>query len=403
MFNSKAKKWVTGREDIFNKLKKAIPADAKVIWIHCASLGEFEQGRPLIEKLRSQYKQYKILLTFFSPSGYEIQKKYSGADWIFYLPLDGARNANHFLDIVHPQLVIFVKYEYWYYYLKTINQRKIPLLLISALFTKDMIFFSWHGSLYRKMLSKFNHIFVQTPASKQLIDGLDLANTCSVAGDTRYDRVIEIAAASYNITEIEKFIGKSKCIIAGSTWPEDELVLQKAFSEINNIQTKLIIAPHEINEKHLLTIKALFPNCTFFSDLHKTSELTADNNVMIIDNIGMLSTLYKYAKITYVGGGLKPNGVHNVLEAAVYGKPVLFGPYYHKYAEAVELVKAGGGLPFTDEKRNGLMLKEIISALLINQEEYNYRCDAAEKFVESNRGATQIITQYIQENRLLTS
>lgn len=253
------------------------------------------------------------------------------------------------------------------------------------------------------MLSMFDHIFVQTPASKQLIDGLNLAITCSVAGDTRYDRVIEIAAASKNITEIEKFIGDNKCIIAGSTWPEDELVLQKSFSEINNPSIKLIIAPHEINEKHLLTIKELFPNCILFSDLQKTNERTADSKVFIIDNIGMLSSLYKYATITYVGGGLNSGGVHNVLEAAVYGKPVLFGPYYHKYAEAVELVKAGGGLPFTDEKRNGIMLKEIIKALLINQEEYNYRCNAAEKFVQSNNGATETITQYIQENRLLTS
>ena len=403
MYNSKAKKWVNGRKEIFSRLEKAIPADAKIIWFHCASLGEFEQGRPVIESLRSQYKEHKILLTFFSPSGFEVQKNYAGADWVFYLPLDGSRNATKFLDIAHPELVIFVKYEYWFYYLKTINQRKIPLLLISALFTNDMIFFKWYGSLYRKMLTMFNHIFVQTPASKQLIDKVDLSLNSSVAGDTRYDRVIEIAAASKNIIEIEKFIGGNKCIIAGSTWPEDELVLQKAFSKINDPSIKLIIAPHEINEKHLSSIKELFLDCVFLSHLHKPNQLTPNCNILIIDNIGMLSSIYKYATITYVGGGLKISGVHNVLEAAVYAKPVLFGPYYYKYAEAIELVKSGGGLPFTDEKRNGEMLKELISALFINQEEYKYRCDAAGKFVASKKGATELITQYIQENRLLTN
>lgn len=403
MFNSKAKKWVFGRKEIFSRLEKAIPADVKVIWVHCASLGEFEQGRPVIENLRSQNKGYKILLTFFSPSGYEVQKNYAGADWVFYLPLDGTKNASRFLDIVQPKLVIFVKYEYWFYYLKTINQRKIPLLLISALFTKNMIFFKWYGSLYRKMLTMFNHIFVQTPESKQLIDTLGLSLNSSVAGDTRYDRVIEVATTAKSIIEIEKFVGDKKCIIAGSTWPEDELVLQKAFSAINDPSIRLIIAPHEINEKHLLFIKELFPNCIFYSDLQKTSNLNANSNVLIIDNIGMLSSIYKYATITYVGGGLKISGVHNVLEAAVYAKPVLFGPYYYKYAEAIELVKSGGGLPFTDEKRNGEMLKELISALFINQEEYKYRCDAAGKFVESKKGATELITQYIQENRLLTN
>lgn len=403
MFNSKTKKWVNGRKEIFSRLEKAIPDNAKIIWFHCASLGEFEQGRPVIESLIAQYKEHKILLTFFSPSGYEVERNYAGADWVFYLPLDSSRNANRFLDIVKPKLVIFVKYEYWFYYLRTINQRKIPLLLISALFTKDMVFFKWYGSLYRKMLTMFDHIFLQNLASKQLIDGLNTNLNCSVAGDTRYDRVSEIAAASKNIVEIEKFIAHNKCIVAGSTWPEDQLVLQKAFSQINDPSIKLIIAPHEIDEKHLLSIKELFPHSILFSYLQKSNELIPKSNVLIIDNIGMLSSIYKYATITYVGGGLKTSGVHNVLEAAVYGKPVLFGPHYQKYIEAIELVKSGGGLPFTDEKGNGVMLKELIDALLINQEEYNCRCENSRKFVQSNKGATELITQYIQENRLLTN
>ncbi len=402
-FNTKAKKWVQGRKDIFKHLKNAISADDKTIWFHCASLGEFEQGRPVIEKLKKQYKDHKILLTFFSPSGYEVQKNYNGADWVFYLPLDGTQNAKKFLEIVHPELVIFVKYEFWFYYLKKIKYRNIPLLLISALFRKDMSFFKWYGKLQRKMLSRFNHLFVQTHESKKLVDELGLSDICSFAGDTRYDRVIAIASTSEKIPVIEKFIGNSKSIIAGSTWPEDELVLQKAFTTIGNPSLKMIIAPHEINESHLISIKELYPESILFSELTKETELISNCSILIIDNIGMLSSLYQYATITYIGGGLTSNGVHNVLEAAVYGKPVLFGLYYHKYVEAVELVKAGGGLPFNDERKNGLMLKELIEALLINQDEYELRSNAAKEFVQKNKGATEIIVDYIQEKRLLTS
>ncbi|MDZ4810609.1 MAG: glycosyltransferase N-terminal domain-containing protein [Bacteroidota bacterium] len=406
LFNPKAKKWVTGRKGIFEKLQQAIPPGEKVIWMHCASLGEFEQGRPVLEKMKSEYRDYKFLLTFFSPSGYEVQKNYKGADWVFYLPMDGPRNAKRFLEIVHPSLVIFVKYEFWYYYLKKIKYRNIPLLLISALFRKDMSFFQWYGKLQRKMLSRFDQLFVQTTESKRLVDEIGLADICSVSGDTRFDRVIEIAAAAESIPLIEKFIGNSKVIIAGSTWPEDEEVLQKAFSTNNHPSLKLIIAPHEINEKHLTDIESLFPNSIRYSQLithYSPTDINQDTTCLIIDNIGMLSRLYKYAYITYVGGGLKTMGVHNVLEAAVYSKPVLFGPFYHKYTEAIGLVQAGGGLPFNDPKKNGVIAGELIEALLINEEEYNYRCNAAGDFVQSNKGATQKIIQFIQEKRLLTN
>jgi len=392
---------VNGRKRIFEKLQQSIPAGEKIIWMHCASLGEFEQGRPVIEKLKAQEKGHKILLTFFSPSGYEVQKNYKGADWVFYLPLDGPRNAKRFLEIVHPSLVIFVKYEFWYYYLKKIKYRNIPLLLISALFRKDMSFFQWYGKLQRKMLSRFDHLLVQTNESKRLVDELGLSNICSVSGDTRFDRVIEIASTSTSIPAIEKFIGNSKVIVAGSTWPEDEEVLQKAFAAINQPSLKLIIAPHEINEKHLADIEALFPNSIRFSQLENKNQTT--ETCLIIDNIGMLSRLYKYAHITYVGGALKTIGIHNVLEAAVYYKPVLFGPFYHKYIEVVGLVQSGGGLSFTDPKKNGTMLGELIEALLMNEEEYNYRSNAAGEFVQLNKGATKKIIQFIQEKRLLTN
>jgi 3-deoxy-D-manno-octulosonic-acid transferase len=401
LFNSKAKKWITGRKGLFEKLQQSIPSGEKIIWMHCASLGEFEQGRPLLEKMKKEYAGYKFLLTFFSPSGFEAQKNYTGADWIFYLPLDGPRNAKKFLEIVHPSLVIFVKYEFWYYFLKKIKYRNIPLLLISALFRKDMSFFKWYGKLQRKMLSRFDHLFVQTPESKKLVDEIGLSTICSVSGDTRFDRVIEIASVAASIPAIEKFIGNSKVVMAGSTWPEDEEVLQKAFAAINDSSLKLIIAPHEINEKHLSSIKQLFPNSILFSELPPSHSPLP--TCLIIDNIGMLSRLYQYAYITYIGGGLRTMGVHNVLEAAVYNKPVLFGSFYHKYTEAIGLVQSGGGLPFNDEKRNGMMLRELIEALLINEEEYNYRSDAAGIFVQTNKGATQKIIQFIQEKRLLTN
>jgi 3-deoxy-D-manno-octulosonic-acid transferase len=264
-----------------------------------------------------------------------------------------------------------------------------------------MSFFKWYGKMQRKILSRFDHLFVQNQESKKLIDEIGLADICSVCGDTRFDRVIEIASKAEAIPLIEKFIGNSKVIVAGSTWPEDEDVLQKAVSAINIASLKLIIAPHEINEKHLSSIKELFPNSVLFSQL--TTHNSQHTTTLIIDNIGMLSRLYKYAYITYIGGGLRTMGVHNVLEAAVFNNPVLFGPYYHKYVEAIGLVQAGGGLPFNDEKRNGVMLGELIKALLINKEEYNYTSDAAGNFVQMNKGATQKIIQFIQENRLLTN
>jgi 3-deoxy-D-manno-octulosonic-acid transferase len=399
LFNPKAKKWVRGRNKIFERLEQAIPPGSPVIWVHCASLGEFEQGRPVMEQLRTSYPGYKILLTFFSPSGYEVQKNYKGADWVFYLPLDGPRTAKRFLEIVHPSLVIFVKYEFWFYYLKKIKYRKIPLLLISALFRKDMSFFKWWGKLQRKMLSRFDHLFVQNASSKKLVDAIGLGSICSVSGDTRFDRVLEIASAAKPIPSVDKFIAGNKTIILGSTWPEDEAVFQKAFFAINDLSLKLIIAPHEINEKHIGDIKKLFPDSVSFSELAvQDARLTT---TLIIDNIGMLSQLYQYATICYVGGGMKKNGVHNVLEAAVWYKPVLFGPFYHKYTEAVGLTESGGGLPFNNE--NGLMLKELIKGLLSNKEDYETRCRAAGEFVRSNKGAAEKIIRFIQEKRLLTS
>jgi 3-deoxy-D-manno-octulosonic-acid transferase len=402
LFNPKAKKWVLGRKNIFSKLEKSIPANEKIIWFHCASLGEFEQGRPVIEQMRSDFPGHKILLTFFSPSGYEVQKKYTGADWVYYLPMDSARNAKVFLDIVQPVLVVFVKYEFWYYYLKKIKYRNIPLILISALFRRDMSFFKWYGQLQRKMLSRFDHLFVQNETSLKLLEEIGLAAICSVSGDTRFDRVQQIANKFEPLPSIDKFIGINKSIIAGSTWLEDEAALKEAFDILNDNSLKLIIAPHEINDKHLNEIASLFPHAVRYSQLNEL-ESTLDYNVLIIDNIGMLSKLYRYATIAYIGGGLKAAGVHNVLEAAVYGKPVLFGEFYKKYSEAIGLVNSNGGLPFAVDKKPGEELAELIEKLVTNQEEYDCRSTAAALFVESNTGASGKIIQFIQEKRLLTN
>jgi len=399
-FNSKAKKWTQGRKNIFEKLKAAIAPGEKIIWMHCASLGEFEQGRPILEKIRSLYPGYKILLTFFSPSGYEAKKNYTGAEWIFYLPLDGAKNAKKFLEIVHPSLVIFVKYEFWYFYLKKIKYRNIPLILVSALFRKSMMSFKWYGKLQRKMLGRFDHLFVQDHISKNLVDRLGLSQICSISGDTRFDRVIEIAQNFKPIDLIEKFIGESKTIVAGSTWPEDEKILQESFNSISNSSLKLIIAPHEIDEKHLQEIKELFPTAILFSQLQTSNIKLQTSNILTIDNIGMLSKLYHYGTITYVGGGFRSMGVHNVLEAAVYGKPVVIGPFYKKYVEAVELVKIGGAIV----AQNEVALTNITSNLMKNAHScYDIAREASKNYVWKNKGATEKIMQFIQEKRLLTN
>jgi len=402
LFNAKAKKWVTGRKGIFTRLEETIPQNEKIIWMHCASLGEFEQGRPVIEKLKYTYPRHKILITFFSPSGYEAQKNYQLADWVFYLPADGPRNAKKFLEIVNPSLVIFVKYEFWYYYLKKIKYRNIPLLLISAIFRKEMSFFKWHGMLQRKMLSRFDHLFVQTKQSKLLLDGIGLGSICTVSGDTRFDRVIEIAEEFTPLPLIENFIANVKVIVAGSTWPADEIVLKRMFTAPEGLPTKLIIAPHEISDKHIADIKNLFPDAVLYSSLVE-NEIESLSNCLIIDNIGMLSRLYYYATFTYIGGGLTPGGVHNVLEAAVYYKPVLFGPYFQKYSEAVGLLKAGGGWSFRDKQKNGIALTNQIKFLLENNAAYEKMSTAAGEFIHENIGASAKIISFIQEKRLLTN
>lgn len=401
-FHQKAKKWVRGRRQIFPKLAAAIGPGQPIIWMHCASLGEFEQGRPLLEELRKRFPRYRVLLTFFSPSGYEVQKNYHGADWVFYLPLDSPRAASRFLDIVQPSLVIFVKYEFWYYYLKKIKYRQIPLLLVSALFREEMMFFKWYGGLHRRMLSRFDHLFVQNHRSRDLLSGIGLGEVCSVSGDTRFDRVVEIAKGFNGIAAIERFVGDARVIVAGSTWPADEEVLHKAWTQLNQDGLKLILAPHEVSEAGLAATRKKFPGSILYSELtgaESAGDPRPAAKVLIIDNYGMLSRLYYYGYVAFVGGGFEKLGVHNVLEAAVYGKPVLFGPYYEKYFEAIELVDTGGAIEVKDE----VGLLAAINVLLQDANKYEACCERSYNYVSANQGATEKIAGYIQEKRLLTS
>lgn len=395
-FNQKARLWIKGREGVFDRMRESLSSEDKIIWMHCSSLGEFEQGRPLLERLRKTYPSYKILLTFFSPSGYEVRKNYSGAHYIFYLPTDSRENAETFYNLVHPALIIFVKYEFWYNYLFEAKKRKIPLLLISAIFRKKQPFFSKHGDFHRSMLSTFTHLFVQNSESVSLLQKIGFNSNVSLSGDTRFDRVIEIAGNFQSISSIEDFCAGSDVVVAGSTWLEDDKELAHYVNTRSKV--KFIIAPHDIGKDRLDECTHLYKHSILFSAIDSLKD--PDNiNTIIIDNIGMLSRLYKYATVCYIGGGFGADGVHNVLEAAVYGKPVVFGPEYEKFNEAIELIARGGGISI----ENALELEATFDRLLNNASEYYEKAGASLNYVYRNGGSTGKILEYIQENRLLTS
>ena len=390
IWNVKARTWIKGRKKFpsFNSVA------TDTIWMHCASLGEFEQGRPLIETIRKEYPAYTIVITFFSPSGYEIVKDYKGADHIFYLPYDSGSNAKKFISVINPKLVLWVKYEFWHHYLLELKNRNIPTLLISGALRKEQPFFRWYGNFWRKMLTRFTYFFVQNISSKILLERIGIENI-TVSGDTRFDRVINIAENFDDLPWIMEFCGNSKVIVAGSTWEDDEAELVH-YAKTNR-DIKFIIAPHEVDKENLDDVKKEFKGSLFYSELN---DLTINkSNILIIDNIGMLSRLYKYADITYVGGGFGYDGLHNILEASVYGKPVLFGPEFEKNFEAEELIECGGGITIT----NALELERTLTNLFNNPEELEKRSVAAKNYVYSNAGATKKIMDYIQEKRLLTS
>lgn len=394
--NPKAKAWIEGRRHWRSKLRSKLinPKENQCVWIHCASLGEFEQGRPVIEAIRAIHPSVRIHLTFFSPSGYEVRKQYDQADAVSYLPLDSLSNARDFLDIVKPDLVIFVKYEYWSNFLREINRRQLPFLLISAIFRPRQVFFRWYGAMFRESLRHMTTLFVQDEASRSWLNTLGVKRSI-VAGDTRFDRVVSIRNQFQPIPEAASFVSGRPTVVAGSTWGPDEEML--AAVARRHPELAFIIVPHEIHEEHLKKTELLFPTAIRFSNW-KANGAIDKPQTLIIDNIGMLSRLYHYATICYVGGGFGA-GIHNTLEAAAHGKPVLFGPRYHKFREAIELIEKGAGFHVGDPAQ----LDKQVSWLLENEHGRIMASEQAYLYVQQQSGATAKIIDFIQENRLLTS
>jgi 3-deoxy-D-manno-octulosonic-acid transferase len=394
LWNKKAADWVKGRQNLFDTLKKEVSRRYPLVWIHCASAGEFEQGKPVIEAIKKRYPHYKILVSFFSPSGYEVGKKYKGADHICYLPVDTKENAVKFLYVTNPKLVIFVKYEYWYHHLSAVNKRKIPSLLISAIFRKDQVFFKSYGSLFRRILRRYTHLFVQDEESRNLLQKIRIRH-CTVNGDTRFDRVKELTEHFSEVRYLSQFTDGGSCLVAGSTWPEDETLLLALAKKRKDL--KVVIAPHEINRPRIEKLLTSFPYSMTYSEAGTTDP--SEYQTLIIDNVGMLSKLYHYASITYVGGGFTNSGIHNTLEAAVWGKPVVFGPNYQKFKEAKELIACGAGFSVTTTNE----FIKLVNDMIRNGKRRSESGLAAQEYVTKNGGATDKILGYIQENRLLTS
>ncbi len=397
-FNKKAAQWLNGRKQI-NVPAQISKHPHQTVWMHCASLGEFEQGRPVLEATRQKYPQCKIVVSFFSPSGYEIRKNYPGADWVTYLPMDSAKNARKFIAEINPALVLWVKYEYWYYFLNELRNRNIPVLLVSGIFRNTQPFFKWYGAFWQKILNSFQHLFLQNEESRLLLQQINCKVACTVSGDTRFDRVATIAENWEPLSaQVKQFCEGHQVIVAGSTWEDDEEELvhySKAFPHV-----RFIFAPHEISEPRINDLLSEFKNAVLFSSLaNRQAGTVIHSNVMIIDNIGMLSRLYCYADIAYVGGGFNQSGIHNILEAAVYGKPVVFGPVYEKFAEARDLVAAGGAFSF----ENAVELENLLTSLLTNEQKLKAAGEICKAYVEANRGATNSIMDYIYKNRLLTN
>ncbi|HCE54563.1 MAG: 3-deoxy-D-manno-octulosonic acid transferase [Lutibacter sp.] len=391
LFNKKIKLFIDGRKQTFFKLQQAIVESDEVIWMHCASLGEFEQGRPIIEKLKLKFPNRKVVLTFFSPSGYEVRKNYEYADVVCYLPLDSAQNAKNFLDIVHPKLAIFVKYEFWPNLLKELNVRNIETLLVSGIFRENQLFFKSYGGWMRKSLTAFSHFFVQDENSKQLLNSINF-NNVTVSGDTRFDRVFEITQQNNKLPFIEEFINDKYTVVAGSTWKEDETMLVDYINNKASENEKFIIAPHNINPKDIADLKnSISKKVVLFSE-------KADNNlshfqVFIIDTVGILTKIYSEADVAYVGGGFTKTGVHNVLEPATFGIPILIGPNYHKFNEAIDLVKNKACFVIDDSKELSLHLDKFYQS-----DELRLKTGKiAKKQVVDKTGATAKILEFIEK------
>lgn len=389
-FNAKAKNFTTGRSNFFKRLKDALNVNtAPIIWVHCASLGEFEQGRPVIEALKSEFPNFKILLTFFSPSGFEVRKNYDQADYVFYLPWDTKRNASRFIELVKPALAVFVKYEFWYHYSTQLKKRNTPLLSVSSIFREDQLFFKGYGTFYRKILLNFTHFFVQNDESVRLLHKIKITN-CTRAGDTRFDRVNEMVKRASELPAVSKFKGTEKIMVIGSCWPEDLDVLIPFINE-NYQHIKFIIAPHEITESFIGNLeKSLNAEVIRYSAIETGS--AERSHVLIIDNIGMLGRLYKYGEFAFIGGAFG-KGLHNILEAACYGIPIFFGnKNYQKFQEAVDLINRGGAFEVADylDFKNKYEMVTLPQTFLL-------ACEVTRQYVEENLGATEKVMQYCRK------
>lgn len=390
IFHKKARKMVVGHKNSWHILRDGIDQSKPWLWFHAASLGEFEQGRPIMERIRKEHPEYSILLTFFSPSGYEVRKNYTGADLICYLPFDTILNVRRFLNIVKPQKVFFIKYEFWPNYLTALKRRQIPTYLISGIFRPDQLFFKNYAPFYRRMLNTFTHLFVQNQVSVELLASIGRTDEVSISGDTRFDRVLEIRAAAKDLPIAESFVKNAdgNVLVAGSSWPKDEAIFIPYFNE--HPELKLIIAPHEIHEEHLLTIEAQLKR-PFLRYSQMTPENANTCDCLIIDCFGLLSSIYRYGNMAYIGGGFG-TGIHNTLEAAVYGIPVIFGPNFAKFHEAKELLACGGGCTIDSEAA----FIEQMDALTTNSENRLKAGKMAGEMVMNGSGGTNKVLNLIR-------
>jgi len=387
LFSSKIKLFVDGRKIVFPTLAHEIKPTDKTIWFHAASLGEFEQGLPVIEKIKEKHPNHKIVVTFFSPSGYEVRKNSKVADVIVYLPLDTRSNAQKFVKAVHPDLVFFIKYEYWPNYLKELKEQQIPTYLISGIFREKQVFFKWYGGFYRKALDTFEHFFVQNAKSKELLLQIGKTNV-TVSGDTRFDRVASILEKDNSLDFISEFKNDTLTIVVGSSWPKDESLLVD-FINSNPYKVKFIIAPHNIKEEQIKQLKHTISKKTvLFSEVGIGRDLSLQNfDVFIIDTIGILTKIYSYADIAYVGGGFGNPGVHNILEPATFGVPIVIGPNFSHFAEAIALVNMEGCVSISNQKE----LNEAFENLIQNEDIRFEKGHICSTFVQMNRNATETI------------
>lgn len=391
-FNEKAKHWVNGQAAVWGEIETlSTQIKGPIIWVHCASYGEFEQGLPIIKSLKINYPSHQIWVSFFSPSGYLHRKQDAEVDFVSYLPLDGPKAADRWLKLVQPKCIVFIKYEFWYYYLKMAAAKNIPTILASAIFRPNQVFFKFYGGFYRKMLQLFTTILVQDKASAELVSPLLTPTQLSISGDTRFDRVVEIIGAKETIDWVNKLADK-EIIVAGSTWSKDHKLLGTVANKWNELNW--IIVPHHVDIASINDCLQYFPNAIRLSDwVNKSETKMGKPIVLIVDQIGLLRNLYQYAKIAYIGGGFTKDGVHNVLEAAAFGKPVIWGPNDSKFQEAIGLRSADGGIKIEDENS----LSNAIESLLSDSKIYHKRCEAAKEFVQKNAGATQKTIEKIKQ------